>query len=220
MKNLILIFCRILMHKNKALRMLSLAGALVLLGGCDDEDEGLKTQPHDQNKMMTIMHAMSDQMKAMPMNADPDIVFAKMMIMHHQGAIEMSNEELKTGTDATLKAAAQKIITDQQKEIEDLQAFLSSYQADQGEDAEFNMETMDAMEKSNQAADLRVLTGNTDHDFAELMIVHHQSALENARSVMEHGTSAEISEMAHAMINMQMMEIKQLQEWLLAHKEY
>jgi uncharacterized protein (DUF305 family) len=220
MENASLLSFRFFVHLNKVTRLLFLAGGLLLMAGCDEEDEGLKTQPHDQNKMMQIMHAMMDQMEEVAMTGDPDVVFASLMIVHHQGAITMSNEELQSGDDATLKVMAQKIITDQQKEIQELQAFLTTYQPDQGNDDEFHMEMMASMEKSGQAADLRVLTGDTDHDFAELMIVHHQSAIENARSVMEHGTSPEIKEMAHMMINKQMEEIKQLQEWLLAHKQY
>ncbi|WP_192823876.1 DUF305 domain-containing protein [Rufibacter sp. LB8] len=199
---------------------LVLLSASLLLTSCDDEDDGLAIQPHDQNAMMSIMHSMMDKMEAMSMNEDPDIAFARMMIMHHQGAIDMSNEELNTGDDATIRAMAQKIKEEQQKEIAELQAFITSYQPDQPADNTFNMELMSSMEKSGKQSDLQVLTGDTDQDFAQLMSVHHQSAIENSRSVMEHGTSAEIKEMAHMMINAQMAEIQELQEWLLANKSY
>jgi len=198
------------------LKVLSI-GVLLSLSACDEEDEGLKIQPHDENKMMSIMHAMMDKMHTMQMNEDPDFVFAKMMIMHHQGAINMSDEVLKSGDDATIKAIATKIKTDQQKEIQDLQSFINSYQPDQSPDSKFNMELMDSMEKSDRQSDLQVITGDTDHDFAQLMIVHHQSAIENARAVQEHGTSTLIKNMAHMMVDAQMMEIKELQTWLLAN---
>ncbi|WP_192825341.1 DUF305 domain-containing protein [Rufibacter sp. LB8] len=132
----------------------------------------------------------------------------------------MANEELSSGDDAAIKAIATKVKTDQQKEIQELQAFISSYQPDQATSNMFNMELMESMEKSGRQSDLQVLTGDTDQDFAQLMIVHHQSAIENARAVQEHGTSTMIKEMAHRMINAQMAEIEELQEWLLANKEY
>lgn len=221
MKNYLLPSFRYVFNIKSAIRILSLAGGLLFLAGCgDDEDGGLKTQAHDQNKMMAIMHDMMDQMEATPMTGDPDVVFARMMIVHHQGAIAMAEEELSTGDDATIKAMATKIKTDQQKEIADLQAFINSYQPNQTNDAKFHMELMDSMEKAGKQSDLQVITGNTDHDFAQLMIVHHQSALENARSVQEHGNSPVINEMAHMMIDAQMAEIRELQDWLLANKKY
>ncbi|WP_197464099.1 DUF305 domain-containing protein [Rufibacter sp. DG15C] len=170
--------------------------------------------------MMGIMHDMMDDMEMMQMNGDPDVVFAQMMIMHHQGAIDMANEELSSGDDAAIKALATKIKEDQQQEIQELQAFIGSYQPDQATSGMFNMELMGSMEKSARQSDLQVLTGDTDQDFAQLMIVHHQSAIENARAVQEHGTSALIKEMAHRMIDAQMAEIEELQEWLLANKTY
>jgi len=187
------------------------------LASCKKE-EGLEVQPHDDNKMMSIMHAMMDEMHKMSMTDDPDVAFAKMMIMHHQGAINMANEELNSGDDATIKGIATKIKADQQKEIQDLQAFINSYQPDQPTSSKFNMELMDSMEKAGRQSDLQIITGDIDHDFSQLMIVHHQSAIENAYAVLEHGTSPTIKTMAHMMIDAQVSEIKQLQEWLLANK--
>lgn len=212
------------MKKIRFFAFLTLFSTVFVLAGCNDDDEevksGLITQPHDQNKMMSIMHTMMHHMEGMAMNEDPDVTFARMMIMHHQGAIDMSNEELSAGDDATIKAIATKIIADQQKEIQDLQAFINTYQPDQPANSMFNMELMDSMEKAGKQSDIQVLTGDTDQDFAQLMIVHHQSAIENARAVQEHGTSTVIKDMAHKMINAQMAEIKQLQDWLLQNKGY
>lgn len=193
--------------------------ASLFFSSCDKED-GLETQPHDQNKMMSIMHTMMTEMEAMPMNSEPDIDFAKMMVMHHQGAINMANEEIASGDDAAMKAIAQKIKTEQEQEIQEFNAFLSSYQPDQPMNMEFHMEVMESMEKMGRESDLRVLTGDTDQDFAQLMIPHHQAAMENAKSVMEHGNSPVIMAMAQKIIDSQMMDIKELQEWLLANKEY
>jgi hypothetical protein len=48
-------------------------------------------------------------------NADRD--FARMMIPHHQGAIDMALVELRYGKDKRLKRLAQEIIVEQQQEI-------------------------------------------------------------------------------------------------------
>jgi uncharacterized protein (DUF305 family) len=46
------------------------------------------------------------------------------MLPHHQGAINMARAELANGDDAESKARAQKIIDAQQKEIEEILAWL------------------------------------------------------------------------------------------------
>ena len=52
-----------------------------------------------------------------PFTGDADRDFARMMIPHHQGAIDMALAELRYGKDQRLKRLAQEIIVDQQQEI-------------------------------------------------------------------------------------------------------
>jgi hypothetical protein len=59
------------------------------------------------------MHSAMD----LPFSGDPDRDFARMMIPHHQGAIDMAVAELRYGKDERLKRLAQEIIVDQQQEI-------------------------------------------------------------------------------------------------------
>ena len=59
------------------------------------------------------MHAAMN----VPFSGDADRDFARMMIPHHQGAIDMALAELRYGKDERLKRLAQEIIVDQQQEI-------------------------------------------------------------------------------------------------------
>jgi uncharacterized protein (DUF305 family) len=59
------------------------------------------------------MHAAMD----VPFTGDADKDFARMMIPHHQGAIDMAVAELRYGKDKRLKRLAQEIIVEQQQEI-------------------------------------------------------------------------------------------------------
>lgn len=71
------------------------------------------------------MQAMTENMKShtmMKSSGDPDKDFIAMMIPHHQGAIDMARLELNYGKDPMLKAMAEKIISDQEKEISQLRA--------------------------------------------------------------------------------------------------
>jgi uncharacterized protein (DUF305 family) len=55
-----------------------------------------------------------------------DKEFLRMMIAHHEGAIEMAKEETSGGANADAKALAQQIGTSQQAEIDDMKQLLGS----------------------------------------------------------------------------------------------
>lgn len=72
-------------------------------------------------RVMTSMHTA---MVSFQPTGNPDADFAAMMILHHQGAIEMAKVELLYGTDPRLRRLAQGIIVTQQSEITAMQLTL------------------------------------------------------------------------------------------------
>jgi len=70
----------------------------------------------------------------------------------------------------------------------------------------------------DQIADVQLITGDTDSDFATLMILHHNSAIENSEAYLMYGTDEELKGMARKMIEDQMMEIEELSDWLKWNK--
>ena len=181
----------------------------------DDGDEGIIVQDHDKNEFMTIMHNMNAQMDAMQMTGDADHDFASMMVMHHQGAIDMANKELEKGNDATIKAMAQQMITKQTAEKAELTTWLAGHTpVPDAEGQAFDEEMMKGMEKMKNWKDAQVLTGDADSDFAQLIIIHHQAAADDANGILHHGHHEEIKEMAKMMIEDQTKEITDLTAWL------
>jgi uncharacterized protein (DUF305 family) len=59
-----------------------------------------------------------------PPTGNQDRDFARQMIAHHQGAIDMARTQLARGSDPALRKMAGEIITAQQREITQLNAFL------------------------------------------------------------------------------------------------
>ncbi len=198
--------------------MLVLGSALILFfSACSKDDDGIQLQAHDENAMMSIMHAMMDSMNMMTPTNDPEIDFAMMMKMHHMGAINMAHFELAEGTNDSLKRTAQKIIDEQTMEITELNNFLASNTVD-NTDTEFTMEQMANMDKMGKTADVQLITGDTDNDMATLMIVHHQAAIDNASTYLHHGNNEMLKEMATSIVNSQTMEIEEMSNWLIANK--
>ncbi len=193
-----------------------IAGFLLSIASCSKDDE-LQLQGHDDNRMMDSLHAMMARMEAMPETNDPEIDFPKMMIMHHQGAINMANVQMQEGSNDSLKRISQKMITAQQMEIQELTTILAGQTVNNSVPA-FSMEQMDHMMKMDQMADIQMITGDIDNDFATLMILHHNSAIENAEAYIMYGTNEELKTMARKMIDDQKMEIKELSDWLKGNK--
>lgn len=70
---------------------------------------------------------------------------------------------------------------------------------------------MDSMQKMQ-------MTGDTDKDFAKMMKMHHQQALDMAEMELAHGKSPELKTMAKNIISGQKKEIAQFDRWLAKQK--
>lgn len=78
----------------------------------------------DKSGMKAMMKSMNDKMAALPMSGNIDVDFARMMKIHHQGAIDMSIPEAKDGKNPEMRKLAQNIIKAQKNEIAILDKFL------------------------------------------------------------------------------------------------
>lgn len=202
---------------KKTVFVLGSAAILMFTACTKSNDNNQFLQSHDANLMMDTMHAIMSRMESMTMTNDPEIDFAKMMMMHHQGAINMANVELKSGTSDSLKRFAQKVITDQQKEILQFQTILTTLTVD-NMDMAYMMEQMEGMKKMDAAMDVQLVTGNIDNDFATLMMIHHQSAIDDASGYLHHGNNAQLKAIANNIVTSQTKEIEELGTWLKANK--
>jgi uncharacterized protein (DUF305 family) len=166
------------------------------------------------------MAKMMQQMNAGKPIGNTDHDFAHRMIAHHQGAIDMSEIELRDGKDATMRAMAEKIIADQKKENADLDKVADrldgsakNYTPKDPND-QFQMK-MDQSMKSMMAP--MTPSGNVDMDYAMMMVAHHRSAVQMAEAEVALGKDAETRKMAQMLVTKQTEEIQQFNDWLAQH---
>lgn len=82
------------------------------------------SMPAGAVEMKSMMKDMVDHMTSVPLSGNPDVDFAMMMRILHQGAIDMAQTELRTGKEPKMRQLAKDIIAVQKKEIAEIDRFL------------------------------------------------------------------------------------------------
>ena len=172
----------------------------------------------DYTKSMTSMH--NEMMVGMGYN-DPDTAFAKGMLGHHRGAVDMAKIELKYGTDETMRKLAQDIIDSQQIEIDIMNKWLASHP--DAPKPKPNTEAMQAayakgMNTMHSDMMLGIAEPEADMAFARGMLPHHIGAVDMAKVQLQYGTDEEMRKLAQDIIDAQQPEIALMQNWITAHK--
>lgn len=184
----------------------------------DTMDHNMSPDDMDKmdNGMMNSMNSMMDKMSNMKMGGDFDMDYASMMIEHHQGALDMSNIELSKGADEKMKARAQAIITKQTADIAKLKEFVQTYKPSGMKHGEGDMEKMHTEMKTGMKA--IQMSGNTDKDFATMMISHHEGGMKMSQAQIKNGMSASLKDMAKKGISHETKEIGEFKTWLAGNK--
>ena len=105
-------------HAAAVLSVLSMSAALPVLAHqpATMPDMAMPTKPGvtpAEASMMSAIDKMSRDMAAVPMTGDADLDFAGMMILHHQGAIDVAKFELAHGKDPAMLKLAREVVCEQ-----------------------------------------------------------------------------------------------------------
>jgi uncharacterized protein (DUF305 family) len=145
---------------------------------------------------------------------DADIMFAQMMIPHHEQAIELADMAL----DPTLMASEQvKALASQIKSAQDPEIDLMAQWLDEWEQPLMDMSvdhsmTMEGMLSVDELGAIGQMNGEEfDQAWIGAMIAHHKGAIEMADTVKAEGESALVQELADAIIQAQKSEIDTLE---------
>lgn len=156
---------------------------------------------------------------------DADVSFAQQMIPHHEQAVEMAQLAEGRASSADVLELAGNIEAAQGPEIDTLKGWLGSW----GEDVpSSDMAGMDHGDMSNDSGgamagmmdedemnDLKAASGAAwDRMFLEMMIRHHEGAIEMAQAEVDDGQNPDATAMAAKIISDQQTEITQMQRLL------
>ena len=144
---------------------------------------------------------------------DADVRFTQHMLPHHMQAVRNADIELAMGSAPEVKAVAQKIRDDQQKEIATMQGFLQTFgvspmPAPADQQAVWDKNTNDLCSAATpQQRDVVFLTN---------MVPHHSAAVPMAQTEVELGKYPQAQNLAKSIKESQRMQIVEMNTMIRA----
>jgi uncharacterized protein (DUF305 family) len=177
---------------------------LAACGGGDKNDTG-----HDMSG-----HSMgTSSAPATAGHNAQDVMFAQMMIPHHQQAITMAKQAATKASSPQVKQLARRIEQAQGPEIQKMTGWLETWGAAKPSDGGMHMG--DGMMSDQDMKKLDTLSGKAfDHAFLQMMIKHHQGAITMAKTEQTQGSFADAKTMADNIVSSQSAEITTMRKLL------
>ncbi|MET8897421.1 DUF305 domain-containing protein [Streptomyces albogriseolus] len=194
--------------------------AALVLAACGGSGDDTGSAGHGGHQATDSASAASSPASQGQHNA-ADVTFAKGMIPHHRQAVEMADLAPDRAQSAEVKKLAADIKEAQAPEIEKLSGWLTSWgEAVPAEDAmdhsvHGGMEGMEGMMSAEEMTALENASGKAfDTAFMEMMIKHHEGAVEMAKTERADGAHTPARKMAADIIASQSAEIEQMKKLL------
>lgn len=149
---------------------------------------------------------------------DADVMFAQMMIPHHEQAIELSDIALDptVGAGEAVRNLATQIKGAQDPEITLMKSLLTGWgEGTEMDSSKDHSDMMSGMLSTDDLAALSALRGAAfDRAWMEAMIAHHEGAIEMALDVLSDGSSPSVKTLADAIVSGQEAEIETMKQLL------
>lgn len=143
-----------------------------------------------------------------------DIMFAQMMIPHHQQAVDMSELAIENTADPDVRTLAEQIRDAQATEIELMESWLDDagvgmsmgeYDMGMGMGGMLSEDEMTALENATGA--------EFDRLYLEGMIEHHEGAIQMAQLILD-SENSDVKALGEAIVESQTAEIEQMKQML------
>ncbi|MDQ1040489.1 uncharacterized protein (DUF305 family) [Streptomyces sp. V3I8] len=202
----------------------SVTVAVLALAGCTGSDDDAKSAPSTGPSVIApgkpgeAAETLSAEDAAEQRSDDDtpnsaDLDYARMMIEHHQQAIEMTELAPERARSTQVKRLAERISASQGPEVETMEAWLENHGGGGKKSGGHHHDVMPGMATDTQLKTLRAAKGAAfDELFLKLMITHHNGAITMATDVLSQGNNIQIGEMADDVIAQQTTEISRMRE--------
>ncbi len=202
-----------------------------LLGGCGGEPERVTENPVIQPGLPGEQATTLPPGSTLPPSQDPytgsDVAFLVQMVPHHEQALEMAELAPDRATDERVLGLASRIADVQQAEIDVYVRWLADHGLDvdgrpddragedHGDGGHGGDMSMPGMATTQDLTTLEAADGaEFDRLWLELMIVHHEGALDMAAERETTGTNVRVGELAADVAVTQLDEIATMEKVL------
>jgi uncharacterized protein (DUF305 family) len=142
---------------------------------------------------------------------DLDVMFATDMIPHHRQAVEMATFAETRATDARVKNLAARIRTAQEAEVAAMASWLKGWGQPVPAPDQAHTAHGPGMMDHSEMEDLKAAKGRAfDRMFCDMMVRHHQGALEMANVVKTRGKNRAVRALAAEVAKTQKAEVTEL----------
>jgi uncharacterized protein (DUF305 family) len=209
--------------RRKLIRRTALAAtagvASLVLAACGGGGHDMGSMESDSGASAAASASTSASAEAGEHN-DADIDFATEMIQHHRQAVEMAELAADRASSQEVKDLATKVKAAQDPEIQTMSGWLTSW----GEEVPADMSGMEGhdmssgmpgMMSSEDMDKLEKASGvEFDKMFLDMMVQHHEGAVEMAETEKADGRYAPATKLADDVITAQTAEIEQMNKML------
>jgi uncharacterized protein (DUF305 family) len=187
------------MKLQNLIGIITIGSALALHGFAADEKKN--SDKHAGTPMASMIASKA--------GADFEAAFLGLMTLHHQGGVKMAKVAVDKAQSDELKGMMKKAIAQQEKEIEQMTAWLKEWHKKSPSDFEEPKESKEMMKKS--MAEIHAASGKEfDRVFAAKMAKHHQSAIEMGHLAHEKAQHEEAKVLGAKIASTQEKEQKEL----------
>lgn len=187
--------------RRAALLVAATLTAATLAACSSGSDDSMPGMDHNVTPMTSSSSATTDAARA------GDVMFAQMMIPHHEQAIDMADMALaESSASAKVRSLATDIKKAQDPEVDTMKGWLTTWGASTA--APSGMDHGSGMMSDGDMDDLHAARGAAfDRMWLRMMITHHEGAITMAEQVLSTTKDAEVTKLAEAIIEAQKVEI-------------
>jgi uncharacterized protein (DUF305 family) len=195
---------------KRAFSLLVVPVAALTLAGCGSGDN----KDHAMSGHSMAGHSMgAGSAPATAGHNAQDVMFAQMMIPHHEQAVVMAKQAATKASSPQVKELARQIEQAQGPEIQMMTGWLQTWGA--SKPSGDGMHMGDGMMSDQDMKKLDKLSGKPfDQAFLEMMIKHHQGAIAMAKTEQAQGSAADAKAMAGSIVTSQSAEITTMRKLL------
>ena len=188
--------------------------------------DNIATPMPDMSTPMAGMDHEAMDMGTPAMSAEFDQMYIDMMIPHHASIVSLAQAALPRLHDERLRALAEKIMSEQTAEIDELRGYREQFSGSADPmplDERAMMQMMQMMPEMTMSMDEMMVqmdaatqvatfcaASDADLAFIDLTIPHHRSAIVASEAALERAVNPEIQDFAQKVIDAQRREIDEL----------